>query len=521
MSHSEAYATDVAGTRPNPDAARESPQAAPVQAPSAADRSQAGPVPDAGRGLGQSVRALHPRRPFVDLYQRHVPQALQADKGYVETRVEQIYQLSRLWVEDYSVDVLTHPKVGPALSGLEHRLRPDAAPTIVKRLCDMLLFTSLVATGPSSGRSIHVLTPDSLVREIEVLSPAGDVQSRSTDSASEKARDDPRHALLQEMLKVNLLSLDGDLRGRVEGSALFKLIAASNVIDVILFASTSSEEQHYLSTCTVAAYDQEILAKIGSLASLVVVGRAVAQRLHGDLGVKRAGLENQAALQGANLFQHATDQIRASELDFDDIETEAATLVTGSVRDVAKYAALIARWGKAMQRISAVVNVPVEGEKEGIEAVSILSRKIVPGQWVVSALLMAAPVLARAGGSGEFVAYMEGRMRPPNVGEYGRTLRQAGVRASRWDEHDNPVPGQKSKAEWLGAIDKLWSEVFFRGSLAFSIPGHALAMKATKMGGEPRFLLNDPKGSTYEQMSKQAMVAYLSGYAVDMPFNPF
>ena len=249
-----------------------------------------------------------------------------------------------------------------------------------------------------------------------------------------------------------------------------------------------------------------------------MLGLKVALQLLSDVGAKQPELARQPSYQGPNLFEHAKTQIRTSLVDLDAIEGEARKLVAGSVRDVAPYAALIGRWGKAMQRISAVIEVPAEGAEHGREKVPVLTQKIVPGQWVLSALAMMFPVVAQAGGSGEFLAHMEARIRPPNVESYAKALETAGVPRESADREDL---GRRSKGDWLGAIDRLWSEVFFRGAMPFSVPGHSLSMKAMRLGGQKRFMVGDPKGGPFEEKTPDAMAAYLSSSEIELPFDPF
>jgi hypothetical protein len=90
------------------------------------------------------------------------------------------------------------------------------------------------------------------------------------------------------MMRVNVLGLDAALGGEVTSSQLFTDILNSNVIDVVLLANSQHEEQRYLSTCSIAARDQEVLSRAGTLAALVVLGRRVVQGVLDDAQARQA-----------------------------------------------------------------------------------------------------------------------------------------------------------------------------------------------------------------------------------------
>jgi hypothetical protein len=198
----------------------------------------------------------------------------------------------------------------------------------------------------------------------------------------------------------------------------------------------------------------------------------------------------------------------------DEIEDAALTLVAAGSRDVDAYGALVARWGKAMQRASAVLELPAQAGA----TVPILTKKIVPGVWGFSAALMFVPVLIRAGGSSDFVEHLEGRTQPPEPAAYARATGQSGLP----DIAGAPVGvGQRSKNDWSNAIPSLWAKTFARGATPFSVPGHDLVMKAVRSEGEQRFLVGDPKSNSFEKYKPDDLAAYLAKYDIDMPFDPF
>jgi hypothetical protein len=316
------------------------------------------------------------------------------------------------------------------------------------------------------------------------------------------------------MMRVNVLGLDAALGGEVTSSQLFSDIRNSNVIDVVLLANSQHEEQRYLSTCSIAARDQEVLSRAGTLAGLVVLGRRVVQGVLDDAQARQNALAAQASQQHANLFALATARANKSMDVLDEIEDAALNLVAAGSRDVDAYGALVARWGKAMQRTAAVLELPdVAGP-----TIPILTKKIVPGVWGLSAALMAAPVLVRAGGSSDLIEHIKSRMEPPEPAAYARATSDSGLAGVA----GAPVSvGQRTKADWSSKMQTLWARTFARGATPFAVPGHDLVIKAVRSDGEQRFLVGDPKSNSFEKYKRDDLAAYLAKYDIDMPFDPF
>jgi hypothetical protein len=470
-------------------------------------------------GYVRALTVLKAQR-FAARYLAAVPPNL-LDRDHLSTRIEQLVALGTP-VEDYTSDVFARPQVAQRLTAISTSLTPDALGPAARRVCDMLLFTSLVATvgEGAAARSMMVLTPDALVRVLDPAKLGGGAPLPAADVGAPKVgeKPDPRRLILQDMLRINAMSLDGPLGGAVAGSALFKAILQSNVIDVVLLANTQHEEQHYMSSCSIASRDQEVLSRIGSLAGLVVLGKLVANRFLHDLGAQENALTGRASTQGPNLFVHAASQASRTLAELGEIEFAALELVYGGVRDVNAYGTLVARWGKVMQRLSSVLQVPSQGVRSGSDSVAVLSEKIIPGQWVLSAFAMAVPVLVQAGFSGDFAAHLQGRVRPPSAQAFSTALGQQGMPTTGGASVDL---GQRTKTDWAAAMPKLWSETLNRGATPFSIPGHAVVMKAVRSRGAQVFLLGDPKGSSFDEYTLDEMAAYLSKQEIDMPFDPF
>ena len=470
-------------------------------------------------GYVRALTVLRAHR-FTARYLSGVPANLQAPV-HLGNRIEQFVALG-MPVEDYTSDVFARAEVAQKLTAISAAVAQNPLPGAAERVCDLLLFTSLVATegGGAAARSMQVLTPAALGGALDPAKLAGVPQQPPQHGQGQQGAQppDPRRRILQDMLRVNASTLDGALGGAVTSSALFTAILDSNVIDVVLLANSQLEEQDYMSTCSIAARDQEVLARIGSLAGLIVLGRLVAKRFLQDLAAQANVLTGKTSNQGENLYVHAREQGSRTLIELGEIEFAALTLVHGGQRDVDAYGGLVARWGKVMQRISSVLQVPTRGAQSGRESVAVLSDKIIPGQWLLSAFAMAVPVLAQASVSPDFVAHMTGRVRPPSAQAYSSALGQAGMTTTGGNMADL---GQRSKNDWSTVIQRLWSETLYRGAMPFSIPGHAVVMKAVRSKGAQRFLFGDPKGSTFDEFTLDDMATYLSKQAIEMPFDPF
>src|SRR4051812_26045936 len=120
------------------------------------------------------------------------------------------------------------------------------------------------------------------------------------------------------------------LGGAVTNSQLFTAILNSNVIDVVLLANSQHEEQRYLSMCSIAARDQEVLSRAGTLAGLVVLGRRIVQGVLDDAQARQAALAGQVSHQHTNLFALANARANKSMTVLDEIEDAALRLVAAA-----------------------------------------------------------------------------------------------------------------------------------------------------------------------------------------------
>jgi hypothetical protein len=68
------------------------------------------------------------------------------------------------------------------------------------------------------------------------------------------------------MLSASLSGLPEDLRQEVQDSRTYAAMKTSPALDVMMLATSQNEEQWYMSSCTVAARDQDVLAAMGGLA---------------------------------------------------------------------------------------------------------------------------------------------------------------------------------------------------------------------------------------------------------------
>jgi hypothetical protein len=172
-----------------------------------------------GRGPG-SVRALTILKAvrFAARYGAAVPSRLQAT-NHLKSRIGQFAALG-MQVEDYTDEVFGNAAVVSRIAAVDAGLAGNALAPAAQRVCDMLLLTSLVAR--SGQRSMQILTPNALVEALDPAklgaAPPAPAQGQGVAPAQPP---DPRRALLQDMMRVNVLGLDAALAGAITTSPLF------------------------------------------------------------------------------------------------------------------------------------------------------------------------------------------------------------------------------------------------------------------------------------------------------------
>lgn len=450
----------------------------------------------------ERARAVeHSVEGFIAVYQARLPANAQAEPGFMNQRIRALASsISDSAIGECLTDVLDAPGVGDALqqacgAGLE------VAPS--QKLAALLIHAGVgvVSNGADGTRVLPRLLPAGLVSALGELGGAAAT---------------PSDSVVVDLLDVVLFNLPGPLRAEVQGDSLFRAMRRGLTAAAFLLASGGHEEQHYTSSCPIAARDQLVLSRIGNLAGEIIVGRKLAQELSETIAAQRDRLVSIPCSQDGNVFAHASKQLTRSKQELGGLYAEAFELAAAERPDPAAILSLTPRWSKAMQRMAAVVDAGHATVAD--PRISALSDKIISGQWGLSSAIMVAPVLVQAVASGSFAAHMEARFRPLDEDVYTEKLAAAGVPTTTADLPAalNVRDVQLSADGWTAKMGTLWSYAFQHGGLPFSVPGHALVLRAVKVGTVRSFLVGDPKANRFGEFDQSALARYLAARQISI-----
>jgi hypothetical protein len=438
-----------------------------------------------------------------------VPDHLEQRLGDLET-----FAVGRQ-IEDYSAMVI--PRLSFELGWIARELPNEqhASQQVADRVTDLLVASCLVVAKDTSSR-MEVIAPQRLANTLREL--AGELHSKTAFDETGVGRLGSGESLGEDMLRLNLLNMSAEAREELQDSDLFQALAASKIIGDVMLASSGHEEQHFLSTCGIASVDQGVLSQVGSIAGLVFTGQKVLAGASAALKHNQIALRSKPAVlrhagQKQSLLAMAERAVATATQQLADIEQEALRVIAeAGATAAADLQKLTLRWGKVMQAVMGVIGAPLT---RSTAAQSILTEKYIGGQWVASALLA---TLREGPGivlRGEAKARAEG----PDAASYNKLLgSQLGLTMQIAS-----ITIKKSASQWRrkGVLQKLWRETAWRGGVPLDVPGHSLYLKAVRRHGRELFLLGEPKGDDYEDLTPSELAGWVAGKSIDLPFDPF
>ena len=260
---------------------------------------------------------------------------------------------------------------------------------------DLLVAASLVPGAGGEARAGELVSANMLAELLRQVSGAVETGRDPVGvlAGTGYRADEPLGARLA---RLALLNLAEPARTLLAGDPLFTRLLGSDLLGEALFAATG-EELFFVNTGVVAAVDQVLLARVPTIAGLLVAGRDLVSRLEGQAAQLPAGvLElpdrsgvwrlHQARTVG-ELVRWRLEQARAR---FEVIAAEVQEVLDLGDRAVAgkRLRALTRRWSEAMHKLGGVA---AAGGDSGSPQVPVLTKRLFLDMPRLS-LLLAAPL---------------------------------------------------------------------------------------------------------------------------------
>ncbi|RSN45214.1 hypothetical protein DMC64_20475 [Amycolatopsis sp. WAC 04197] len=292
--------------------------------------------------------------------------------------------------------------------------------------------------------------------------------------------------LAARLAALGLINLSASSRTIVTGDPLYQaLLRNPAALTEALFAGTGHEEQRFLNTSVPAAIDAAVRGRVPTIAALLHIGRAVADATGRDLLRVDPAVRNRRDRPfGRSLEAMVRKRVDDAQAEFAAIEKRALALVSADQTDPSTkqaWSALSDRWGRTMQKLAAA------DLQE--KTVPVLTRKVVPGDWLTS-LVLTSPLIvdrgARRLAGVNRSAYLE-RLQPQLAFEPDGTM----FGANEFIRHEDQRIYLGEELREPEAQTAFWAEVASRGGTLVVTPGHAVYLRAARVDGEPVFVLSD------------------------------
>ncbi|MER6898246.1 hypothetical protein ABT261_31515, partial [Amycolatopsis sp. NPDC000740] len=412
----------------------------------------------------------------------------------------------RLQVIDDNLSAVHDPAARERIRGLVN----DAV------LAAMLAPGRVDAAGPGTGRqSIRPIAPDRLTQLLDDI--RADLQAGRNPFDRETSMVHgvdwtPGRPLPVRLAVLGTVNLSGEARAGLSSSALFRtLLANPAALAESLFAGAGHEEQHFLGTCVPASINTELRRRVPTLASLLLVGRAVADEVEKATEM----LESEARARrdrplGRTVYELAGRRVAAARAEFEDLEQRAAELASANSRDADAWHGLTDRWARTMQKLGAA--------DPRQERVPVLSPMTVRGHWRVSIALATAKLVDRPArrlssiDSENYLSLLERQLANEPQGHL------LGAEPALSDSSWVPVAPRISTRS---AAMALWTRLAAGSGRVLAPPIHTVHVQATRVGGEPAFVVNDPIKATSKTQTPAEFATWAAREKLTAPADLF
>ncbi|WP_414941848.1 hypothetical protein [Amycolatopsis sp. cmx-11-51] len=442
-----------------------------------------------------------------------LPNLVSADDGARLGELSRIAEGGRL--ENHVEAVLRSREISTLLGRIDQGLgtltEPDIRERVRSLVNDALLVTSLTPArerdsrdnsrlGLGTVRDRRVVRPVSIDRlrqllgDLAVNLEAGRDPFTALGSTVQGIDYRPDQELPSRLARLGLTNLTPPARATLQDDRLFQaLLENPAAMTEALFAATGHDEQHFMNSCEAAATNSEIRGLVPTIAGLLLAGRGVATHVEQQLeGMRADQLTKRDRPFGRTIGALARERVAKAGLRFDGIEKQAMRLATAAATDPAaleEWAELTTQWGRTLQKLAAVVRL----DRRDGSSVPVLTKKIIPGAWELSApLLLPLAVdrpMRRATGLDD-LPYRE------SVHRHLAPAPRENYRGRLWTEPEVPLsPGLEPDP------GVFWQRIRSGNGVRVGTESHQMFLKAAEVGGERMFVLGDPKKSNHDYLS--------------------
>ncbi|MFI5492924.1 aldo/keto reductase [Actinoplanes sp. NPDC051859] len=419
---------------------------------------------------------------------------------------------------DHSAEVLSSPVLRDALARVDQalpRLPRPAAERVRAFVRDGVLSTAVAPV--RAHQPITPFTPQQL--DAVMLAVADEVE-RGADPLTDPAsplRDtgyDPAESVPQRTARLWTLNLTLEGRQTLLADGLFTHMLGSPALGPALAGGIGNDVQQFLNTCDPSVTNTLVRSAVPTLAGQLMVGRDLAQQIEDAARILRTDdpalmAQLDRRFPKRTLDQLVTDRLTDVRATFGTLDRQARALLTAGERRAEPWAKLSADWGRAMQKLGGVVDlIPLATRPGGAEPgkklpVPVLSKKVFD-HWETSAAVSLPLGLDRGGR----------RMQ----GVDGDAYQQA---ANRLVDPDASPAGLHADRLTAPLGGDFWGRLHRTGPRPVDIIGsvisHKVALGAVRIGGEPTFVLSDPKRSAPTPLTAAELDDWVKGKHTEMP----
>ncbi|WP_218157597.1 scabin-related ADP-ribosyltransferase [Saccharopolyspora shandongensis] len=456
--------------------------------------------------------------------------------SYIGNEFEQLARGGSL--EHYSREIAGLPGVREALAAIDNSIDSLSEPERSRLrawIDDAVLAASLVPvretargdlteldhTAMLQRHEVRTLTPDRLeevLAEIAVRLGANQNPFTEADSALLDSEYDPGAPLVRRLTEVSFINLDPGARPRLREDELFKkLLESEEALLDSLFAASGHDEQHYLATCVSASLNAQAMAKTPTIAGLLLVGRDFSAQIRNIMRSAKesntppkwaAVLDEHDRLFGRTIGDLVTHRLNEADTTFGQLQRRALDLVEAGRRDPEAWAELSREWGRAMQKLSVLLDLDTGKRTE----IQVLTKKLFPGQWTRS---FAASVLLM------LLDRPFRRFAAINDIIYRKALQRTVYDAGRGGQ-------EKKFTDWHGELgpEECWARVRRGGGVQVGIFGHVLYVDAVQRDGKRAYVAYDPEKSHPDHYTPDAFLKWADKQnakvtLIDPPIRPY
>ena len=416
------------------------------------------------------------------------------DPAYVSDLVDQYGELEAELV-DHSDDFLRYISrrgldIQPFLASLDAAERERYG----KMIADVLMFTCLHSVQEREETAyLSLFSMEGALRILNTLK--ADVELHPVLQGVADLESYNELNIPQKILTLSTLRAapPGTERTILQNPVYIKMREAEALMSFLYTVPTASE-QYWLNTCAAAAFNQKLMLNVSAIPALLVIEEELVARARRKCASLTDEQREEVIFKSALGFggtargDYVTRRIDRVEREFQEARREFLSKDPVSEADVA---VLLEGWNHQMQMLSAVIDV---------ENPVYLSKKLIKGQWLLSAVLSAVPGVI-AGVAGRYPAPLT-RHEGIDVDRleivFGEVLGAGNVVSSSAAHlqviYDLVADGGKP---YRRDVVDLWHRLLEKGGSRFGTSGHSLFLRAVTVGGERQFALTDPKGSTY------------------------